>query len=410
MCLVAAVVAAPVSAIKAQNGDVDKQIEKAQKLVEKNKAEDAEKVLKSLAEKYPKDGKVWDELIKTQLAVYADKKKYDNMFGNMTVTSTDSKGNKIENDSLTEMLKVMLASTHPSEIYMNHIINTCRVGCCETRMATNASVIIRVYRVDKETDSIKQEARHQFALAESEFGKKNYSAAANYYQKAIDIDTTFYKARLYLGDVYFFTKRYDLAIAEFKKAVATRPDLLEPRKYLIDALKDSEQYEGAYAAAVDALSVYPDFVLFYNLEGSAKRAGIKCNLHWISRDVLPNSVKKEQTDKDDITLPAPKNSPWIYYKEALEKVRSYCNNKGIISENPVTNRRYLEVYSWEQMLAKTKDPEFDFARKMKEKGFLDCYVFISCFHYDIYDQYKDFVAANRTKVKDYLQMLKNEGD
>ena len=183
--------------------------------------------------------------------------------------------------------------------------------------------------------------------------------------------------------------------------------MLEPRKYLIDALTNTREYERAYSACIDALAIYPDLVLCYSLEGSARKAGIKCDLNWIARDVLPNSTQNLITGKDDIGFPMPKNSPWAHYTAALAKVKSYCNKKGILSDNPVTKDKYLEVYSWEQMLDKSKDPQFDFARKMRDKGFLDCYVFISCFHYDVYEQYRDFVANNPHKIKDYIDLLKD---
>jgi len=38
---------------------------------------------------------------------------------------------------------------------------------------------------------------------------------------------------------------------------------------------------------------------------------------------------------------------------------------------------------------------------MQKDGFLDCYVLVTCFHYDIYDQYLDFVTKNKDKVIEY---------
>jgi hypothetical protein len=58
------------------------------------------------------------------------------------------------------------------------------------------------------------------------------------------------------------------------------------------------------------------------------------------------------------------------------------------------------------MLGKASATEFETARQMQEKGFLDCYVFINCFHNDFYQQYKHFVANNREHINKYFDYLK----
>ena len=40
---------------------------------------------------------------------------------------------------------------------------------------------------------------------------------------------------------------------------------------------------------------------------------------------------------------------------------------------------------------------------MKEAGYLDCYVFISAFHYDHFEQYKDFSENNEDRIKTYIE-------
>jgi hypothetical protein len=55
------------------------------------------------------------------------------------------------------------------------------------------------------------------------------------------------------------------------------------------------------------------------------------------------------------------------------------------------------------MLKNSTDPLLEEARKMQKDGYLDCYVLISCFHFDFYDQYADFVAKNREKVTEYYK-------
>jgi hypothetical protein len=46
-----------------------------------------------------------------------------------------------------------------------------------------------------------------------------------------------------------------------------------------------------------------------------------------------------------------------------------------------------------------------FADKMREEGYLEPYVFICLFHFDIYEQFKDYmsVEANRIKTAEFIE-------
>ena len=392
--------------LPAQNPEIEKTIKKADGLYNNDKYDEAEKLLIKLVKKYPAEGEIWTKLGDVQLAQYSIAMKSDGMFNNITITTTDKDGNKIENDSSTKALFAMLSSFKPSDTYKTHLINTFRLACCHSRNAYSSSFLLRHYMADKEVDkNVKPEAQKEYDRAEKEFSQHNYNTAAQYYQKAIDIDSTFYKARLYLGDVYYFTRNYNLAITEFKRAVATEPDLLEPRKYLFDALEKSGQAKKAYETGLESLCVYPDLTMFTKIENAAYEAGIKCTFNADIRYVMPNSIKKPSTHKDDFTIDAPKNTPWKYYTEAMGTVKSYCNEYGLINQNNITNEKYLELYSWQYMLDKAGKEDLKTAREMKEKGFLDCYVFINCFHNDFLEQYRHFVANNREHINQYFAYL-----
>lgn len=391
----------------AQDAEIDKKIEKAEKALNNNKTEDAEKQLIELVKKYPWSGKVWDKLAEVQLAYLNEKSQYDGMFTNVTITSKDAKGNIIENDTNVTKFMELMGGLKPSELYKKHMINTYRLACCYSSQAYYPSMLLRMYLVDPEVDkNISAEAKKEYQKAEKEFHNRNFNSAAKYYQKAIEIEPNYYKARLYLGDVYYFTKHYDLAIEEFKRAVSTQPTMLEPRKYLFDALTQSGEYKKAYQIGIDAINIYPDLTMKTKVEHAASNAGVKCDIPWLQRDVLPNRINNDGIlSKDDIKIDMPKNSPWRYYTEALEKVEAVSDKDGILKENEITTEKYLELYSWQYMLGKASAEDFKVARQMKEKGFLDCYVFISCFHNDFYAQYKDFIAKNPQRVQQYFELL-----
>lgn len=390
-----------------RNSDAEKKFAKAGKLLDEGKPEDAEKILIELSDAYPYSPAVWNKLVQVQLKIYEDKVENDKLFKGLSFSAKDSEGKDIQNDTLLNTLKSVLGSFKPSDSYKSRIIYNCRKACCYTREAFYSAIIIRNFTVDEVVDKgVLDAAWKQFQLAEKEFMAKNYNGAAKYYKKAIDIDPTFYRAKLYLGDVYYHTKRYDLAIKSFKEAIETRPDLLEPRKYLVDALANSNAYEKAYEAAIEAIMIYPDNSMMMKLEEIAKLAEFPINQYWVSRDVFPNKRKEVAKSEEDTPMQTSANSPWLQYKVANENVKEHVNNEGILSTNKITNQKYLEVYSWEYMLNNSDVKLFSFARKMEEMGFLDCYALVTNFHNDFYDQYKDFVTNNSDKIKKYYDLLK----
>ena len=51
------------------------------------------------------------------------------------------------------------------------------------------------------------------------------------------------------------------------------------------------------------------------------------------------------------------------------------------------------------LLAHPKEKEIEFAYEMVKEGYLDCYVFLSQFHYDLHPKFKVFAAQNQEKIK-----------
>ncbi|MBK6524237.1 MAG: hypothetical protein IPG07_00995 [Crocinitomicaceae bacterium] len=99
---------------------------------------------------------------------------------------------------------------------------------------------------------------------------------------------------------------------------------------------------------------------------------------------------------------------WDTYRGCKKKISKYCSEDGIIEPNPDTEDKYLEVYSYSTMLEEHENelPEYmRFGYKMMEEGYLECYVFFSMFHVDIYPQFKDYMSfeANQVKTIEYIE-------
>src|ERR1035437_33599 len=395
----------------AQTNKLDKKLEKANELVTDNKLDDAEKYVENILEKNPEYGSGWDLLAKILYMQYKSSKQMDNLFGNISVTTKDKNGKEVkkENDTLSNQLVEMLNAMKPSKKAYNKYIYNLRKATLFSNDAYHSSMYLRIYFVDTEVDAaLSKKALKYFNDAEEEFSKKNYEKAALLYKRAISEQPDFYKASLYLGDAYYASGNYVDAISSFKDAVQRFPKLLEPRKYLTDAYFKEKMYDKSLDEAIHSFLIYSDLSMAVKLDDAAYFNNQKIDIKWMPRAVFPNKIEPENK-KSDLNVYEDPNKlvaekQWVSYQNALPKIKSFCNEKGLITQaNSLTQSKYLEVYSWEEMLKNSAEPSLEDARKMQKDGYLDCYVLVTCFHFDLYDQYLDFVTNNKTKVIEYYK-------
>lgn len=386
----------------AQPKAVQKGMAKAEKSKSQGKYGEAEEIYKNLLRSYPYESKVWDELagVESTLYEYYKSKNTSSLQVSVQVSKNADEETILNAQSLQEMLNQVMVNV----TYKSKLEDVCRMGSCLTPYADYLNIYTRYYFVDFNPDSaVIESAKKEYNKAESEFRNKNYNAAAKYYLKAIELDSTYYKARLYLADVYYAQQNYGEAIKRFTEAKNRFPELLEPKKYLIDALMESNTYEAAYTETIDALKCYPESGIQYRLLQICDALGYPTQLPWQRRDVLPVGAKSS-----NFIIAPPANTPWLAYEESYEKVKEFADKNGFLSTNSVTEHKYLELYAWEQMLAKFPDSDvLSYARDMQKEGFLDCFIFINCFHIDLMPQFKDFVANNSKKIDLYFEFLKN---
>ncbi len=402
------------TAAKDPEADVSDRMEKVTKLQNKGKYEDAVTAVNELLTLYPRYGKGWDKLLELNDILFDQAKRSDALLGGLSVTvsSKDGKPVSAENDSMARQLEKMLNDFRPSALARRKTLLDCRRACMSSGSAWHSSIRLRNTLVDAPTDTnINKTARRYFAEGEEQFMARNYNKAAENYRKAIEADPNIYKARLYLGDVYYFTKRYNDAIEVFREAVATHPDQQEPLKYLCDAYYNAGMYDKAYTAAEDAVIMYPDLSMLAKLLDAAEGVKKPFHLNRIPRGVLPVSPRADTVAGTEEARyhRTESGTLWFYYNQARNNVKGHYDTTGVLSGvGDITRQRYLEVYCWEYMLSRSKDVDLDDARKMQEKGFLDCYVMVSCFHQDFYDQYRQFAAGNKQHIRDYFALLAKE--
>ena len=365
-------------------GQTNKKVEKAVKIYNSGKIDKAIPIMEKIVEKESSDDN-WNILINMYYHRYEYAK--ENTLNGAVVAIGKSMGANMKHKSYTS-----------SDICFNDLILKCREASLYSQ-STRASQLIRNYLVDYTADTIiSEEAKKEFETGEEYFNKKDYSNSKIHYQKAISLKPDYYKATIYLGDSYWYLENMDSAIYYFRKGIEMNPDLLEPRKYLVDALGYSQKNEEAKKECLEAIFIYPDQSMFMKYSDILKREDKKLNKHWIKRGCEINNISWTETKtKDPI---------WTIYQDAENKIKEYCDSNGvIIKSNTLTKTKYLEVYSWETMLnSSTQLPdELLFAKKMEAKGFLDCYVFLSTFHFDLYSQYTNFIKENKDRIKTYIE-------
>lgn len=376
-----------------------KKLNKANELVKKRKYENAEKIFNEILEKHPYYNTVWDDYAQAVLQKYEYAKSTERSF---TITVNGKSAS--ENDSLARQLAELLSGAKVSKLYYNQFINVCRDATLKSEFPHMASAYLRLQYFDidvnlKIEENINDSAKGIFNKAEKYFAKRNYTEAIKYYQNAIDLDSNFYFAKLYLGDSYYMLGDYVNAIPFFRSAVKNQPKLLEPRKYLVDALMNISAYEEAFEECIQALLVYPDVGMFNRLETIVNKKGKAFSKKWIPRDMLPAAELVE--------LPKNVDKIWQPYLDAKNKIDTsiYDSKTFLKKSTEKISSPYFEVFCWEELLKSASKDAFTNAREMQAKGYLDCYVLFSLFHVDYKDQFVYLVKNDRARLRTYIDLL-----
>ena len=224
-------------------------------------------------------------------------------------------------------------------------------------------------------------------------------------QKTIEIYPPFYNAHIYLGNCYFLLNNDTAAIKEFQTATYINPNLPDAFEKLALYNYSIGNYTEAASHIIEAIMVYPEHQFFAFLKRAVNKSGTQFDNQWISREVFPISTIHNFEE-----IVAEKKTPWWHYQETKADVFNKYDSLGIRKPNEKSIEKYAEIYSWKKMLNKTDKEYFPFARAMQKMGYLECYVFITLFHHDIYSQFKDYVEKNPEKVKEYFYILINWND
>ena len=386
----------------AQSSDADKRVKKINKLVDKNKLEKASVMLEDLLDEYPEYGDGWDLLSRIRYFEWENSKN-NNIFGNLTVSVETTDGDDEDAKKKAQELADLFNNISPSKLAYAQFINTLREGTLRCNTAYQTGILLRNEKVSIDVDtSISEDAMTDYDAGEKAFRVGKYELAKEGYEKALKKEPKFYKAELYLADAYYMMGDYEKAIDAFKKVKVKYPTQLKSRLFLVDAYSKDGSYKACMAEAIEGFTIYPDLNMYAKLQDAVKLNDKEIKDIWIPRSCFPNKIGEE---KEEIKV-SNKSNPWYHYQNAKTDISEYCDDVGIVTKkNDITETKYLEIYSWEKMLAESEDKSLDEAKKMQELGYLDCYVMITCFHQDFYEQYQDFAANNKDRIIKYFDLI-----
>ena len=211
------------------DGTTKKQLNKVEKYYGAKKYSKAAELMKEVLNKYPINESLWKMYQEITFQNYR-------IHAKTASTYAVSVSGKNANDSLASSLQELIDYTSqvPKYEYYNALYYTSLAIPYATRVSSELRSIYvdGLYYSDK---NISFKSKAFFDKADGEFRAKNYQKATEYYQKALDEDTTNYKALLYIGDSYYAMEYYGKAAEYFRKAITKQPNLLEPVKYLSEA-------------------------------------------------------------------------------------------------------------------------------------------------------------------------------
>jgi len=321
--------------------------------------------------------------------------KMEELYSGIEITVDAEAGDTLSIDS-TAIALLESFKNIPKE----NFINICRQSTIWSSSSV-ADMHLRKFFVDYDPDTLMSDKAKEYLDEGDEFYKKeDYELAELNYRKALNEDSTFYRAYLNLGITFWAREDYDSAMVYFTIAKNMHPNLLDPRQYMVDALIEKGLFFRAKKECFEALCVYAGFDMKVRMQRILRVENKRMITQRFYRNFYPNDVTND--DQPDLY------GIWNTYRLSKSKISRYCSDDGIIEANGETDDIYLEVYSWRRFFEKHEDelPDYlTFGHKMMEEGFLEPYVFISLFHIDIYPQFKHYMSfeENRKKSIEFIE-------
>ena len=266
--------------------------------------------------------------------------------------------------------------------------------------------------------SANSSAEKEFRAAERAFESRDFSSAISHYNAALAYEPKNYPITVALGDAYFAQEKFAEAIQWFEKAIALEPDRELAHRYCGDALmrlgKKDEALEHFLAAVV--AEPYNGYT-WRGLQTACKAMLLKV---WTPAAMTPTANLKFGTKGLEIQLPKEANmlataygvsrAAWVkeHHSEQFNRRSPY---RQTLEEEVGALTSLLKIRSELQQAKSSPEiqtaleqsgPSLDELAEIQAAGLLEPHILFSRANADIAQDYADYRAKNRDKLRAYL--------
>ena len=255
--------------------------------------------------------------------------------------------------------------------------------------------------------------------AEAAFSRGDLATALAGYQDIALRDPKSYEARLFAGDVYFVMKKLDSAAEWFQKAIEINPNIETAYRYWGDALMQANQPEAARQKFIAAVVAEPySRSSWAGLKQWADRTGHELAHPRVEPKAAPTANSKDPAAKGvtiNIDAGSPKDADnagsWLIYAAYRTTWRTEEFAKAYPEEKEYRHSLPEEVGAFQVLLAMLEeskdldDPRNESFRNLaalNKDGMLEAYVLLSAPDEGIAQDYPAYRAAHRDVLQAYM--------
>jgi len=228
----------------------------------------------------------------------------------------------------------------------------------------------------------KEEAWTFLNKGEEYFGKGDFINAKEFYSKALENDTSFYLAALYLGDCYLHEKDYKTALSYYQKANTINPNDYSTWYFQSTAYRNLGENEKAFDCYIEGLLNKPRHQnIMKALNGFKEKLGLTID----NNEFEPKSLAIKNGENVNIYFSEGGGSEWLAYSNAKaiwlgETTIPGLKESGAKSLWSTTEEKQaiislLDAYYSAKESDKTKNDEYlEKLYKITQDGFLDSFI------------------------------------
>jgi tetratricopeptide (TPR) repeat protein len=260
------------------------------------------------------------------------------------------------------------------------------------------------------------DAQKQFAKAEEFFLREQYREALESYKKTIELEPSFGKAYLHMGDCFFAGQRFEDALKCYQIALSKTPLDASAHRFTADALQKLGRSQEAKNYVYSCLLADPEYPMAWKLlESLASSNGTELSRHnqFIPIQFLNLSQVREASDPSlfesvpEATVPA-----WQEYVKAKTLWRQELFKKrfpaatfyhGSFQEEQDCLKKLVSKWSaMKDDTAGLEDEALDFFLDLDEEGELDTFIFLELFTEEYRGEFEQWKKENAGKAEAYV--------